>query len=314
MGNIVAVNASGTVYVADVMNNVIRQITSSGQVSTLAGSGIAAFNDGIGSSASFNAPSGLALDGSGNLYVADQFNNRVRLVTPTGSVTTVAGDGTQGFLDVQAPTPASSARFNRPTGVTLDSSGKVFVADLGNRRIRVITPPQSTSGVSTPTFAVSTLAGSGISGTTNGIGTSASFQSPQGLTVDASGNLLVTEGGGGNNLIRKITPAGVVSTFAGTGVASSVDGPIASASFNGPQGIAVSPTGVVYVTEVAGNKIRTISPSGIVSTYSGSGAPGKANGPALDATYSGPSSIALDAKGVAFIADVWNNLIRRLTP
>ncbi|MFM8982799.1 MAG: putative Ig domain-containing protein, partial [Spartobacteria bacterium] len=185
----VAVDGSGNVYVADSGNNRIRKITASGLVSTLAGSGNWAFADGQGTSAAFSYPNGVAVDGSGNVYVADNSNHRVRKITAAGVVTTLAGSGSQGSTNGNG----TSASFNYPTGVTVDGSGNVYVADRNNNRIRKITA----DGV------VTTLAGSGSGTFADGNGTSASFYYPSGVTVDGSGNVYVADNS--NHRIRKIT-------------------------------------------------------------------------------------------------------------
>lgn len=240
----VAVDASGNVYVGDTFNNLIRMIASNGTVSTLAGSGASGAANGTGTSASFSSPAGVAVDASGNVYVADHGNNLIRKITPSGVVTTLAGSGSSGA----ANGTGTAASFSGPFGVSVDSSGNVYVADTGNNLIRLITP----------TGVVSTLAGSGATGSANGTGAVASFSSPQGVSVDSSGNVYV--GDTYNNQIRKITPAGVVTAYAG--VASSTtgytDGPAATATFADPMGVAVSSTGTVYTADSGSNKVRKI--------------------------------------------------------
>jgi len=180
---------------------------------------------------------------SGNVYVADQVNHRIRKITPAGVVSTFAGS-TEGFADGAGNT----AQFNYPTGVAVDSSDNVFVADSGNHRIRKITP----AGV------VSTFAGTGTEGFANGAGNTAQFNFPGGVAVGSSDNVFVADQF--NHRIRKITPAGVVSTFAGTGAEGHADGTATEAQFNYPAGVAVDSSGNVYVADLGNNRIRKITP------------------------------------------------------
>jgi streptogramin lyase len=238
----VAVDASGNVYVADLGNHTIRKITSSGVVTTFAGSGAAGAADGTGTTASFNFPTGIAVDALGNVYVADQVNNKIRKITAVGGVTTFAGSGAAGAADGAGP----AASFNFPTGVAVDVSGNVYVADLFNYTIRKITPAA----------VVTTFAGSGAADAIDGTGPASSFNLPQGVAVDASGNVYVADFG--DQKIRKITPAGVVTTLAGSGAIGAADGMGTAASFNSPTGVAADASGNVYVADQNNQKIRKI--------------------------------------------------------
>lgn len=245
----VAADAAGNVYVADAANNQIRKITPAGVVSKFAGTGVAGADDGI-DTATFNSPLGVAVDGSGNVYVADYGNNIIRKINAAGVVSTLAGNGTAGADNGRD----TSAKFNLPESVAVDAAGNVYVADNGNNLIRKVTP----------TGIVSTLAGNGTVGSANGTGTSASFNSPFGIAVDASGNVYVADSG--NNLIRKITPSGVVTTFAGSGVRGANNATGTSASFNIPSGIAIDASGSLYVADENNNLIRKITAAGVVTT------------------------------------------------
>jgi sugar lactone lactonase YvrE len=251
-------NAGGNVYVADSNNHTVRQITPAGLVSTFAGTaGTSGSADGMGSAAGFNSPIGVAVDSVGSVYVADTFNHTIRRITPSGHVITFAGSpGSSGSVDGAG----SSARFNLPTGVAVDSQGSVYVADTGNHIIRKITPAR----------VVSTLAGStGDIGSVDGTGGVARFNSPSGVTVDSAGNIYVADTG--NNTFRRITPAGVVSTLAGTaGSTGFADGMGGAARFNAPQGVTVDNAGNLYVGDTSNNMVRKITPSGVVSTLSAS--------------------------------------------
>lgn len=267
-----AVDGTGNVFVADSGNNSIRKITSAGVVTTLAGGGSAGSANGTGAAASFNLPYGVAVDASGTVYVADTYNNLIRKVTPAGVVTTLAGSGNAG----SANGTGTAASFNFPFGVAVDTSGNVYVAENKGNLIRKIT----SSGV------VTTLAGSGSAGSANGTGTAASFSAPQGVAVDAAGNVYVTDGN--NNLIRKITSAGVVTTLAGSGGRGSADGTGTAASFDDPWTIAVSASGNVFVLDFGTAMIREITSAGVVTTLPKSSkvvyGVGTTNGLAIDSS------------------------------
>ena len=290
-----AVDASGTVYVADWANSRIRKITPSGVVTTFAGSGTPGFADGIGTSAQLNFPIGVAVDASGTVYVADTDNNRIRKITSAGVVTTLAGSGTVGSADGTGTT----AQFSAPFSLTVDASGTVYVADTENHIIRVITP----SGV------VSTLAGTGTPGFADGAGTAAQFYYPKDVAVDASGTVYVADYF--NSRIRAITPSGMVSTFAGTGTAGFADGTDTSAQFNFLSGVAVDASGTVYVADSGNRRIRTIT-AGVVSTLAGSGTFGSADGTGTTAQFNTPDGVAVDASGTVYVADRNNNNIRKI--
>jgi sugar lactone lactonase YvrE len=263
-------------------------------VSTIAGSSVG-YNDGQGTSALFYNPAGIALDSSGNLYVADTFNNRIRKISPSGAVSTIAGSGGQGFSDGQG----TSAMFTYPWGIAVDSNGNLYVVDTFNHKIRKISPSGS----------VSTFAGSS-SGYSDGQGTSALFSYPQGIAVDSSGNVYVADSF--NHKIRKITSSGSVSTIAGSGQGSS-DGEGTSAMFNTPQGIAVDSARNLYVVDTYNHRIRKISIFGTVSTIAGSGY-GYSDGQGTSAMFTYPFGIAVDSTGNLFVADRNNYKIRKISP
>ena len=258
-----------------------------------------------GAAVTFNYPSGLALDRAGNLYVSEGIYSevslhRIRKVTPAGVVTTLAGSGVPGFADGTGTT----AQFYNPTGLALDNAGNVYVADGDNYRIRKITPDG----------AVTTLAGSGVRGFADGIGASAQFDFINGMAVDSAGNLYV--GDTYNSRIRKITPAGVVSTFAGSGFRGSADGLGEAAEFSFPCGVAVDRTGTVFVTEnesESGHRIRKITAAGMVSTLAGSGLPGFADGKGTAAQFNFPWGVVVDNSGNLYVADTLNRRIRKVT-
>ncbi|MDQ2794472.1 MAG: hypothetical protein M3Y12_10770 [Bacteroidota bacterium] len=229
----VAIDSQGNLYVADLSFHCIRKITSGGMVSTLAGSGVAGFADGPGTTAKFNYPIGIAVDAQGNVYVAEDDGNRIRKVLPNGTVSTIAGTGQSGFADG----PGSSAQFTSPEGIAVDSQGTLYVAEFGGNRIRKITADGT----------VSTLAGNSARGAADGTGGGAQFYGPRGVTIDSHGDLLVADAG--NCCIRKVTTDGVVSTVAGTKQYGYADGSVGTAQFWPPTGIAAGAKGVFYVTE-----------------------------------------------------------------
>ncbi|MGN5354480.1 NHL repeat-containing protein [Ralstonia sp. L16] len=241
----IAVAASGNIYVTEFYGNDIRMITPGGIVTTLAGSATAGSADGIGASASFNNPLGIAVDANENVYVADYSNNMIRKITPAGVVTTLAGTTTAGSNNGAA----GLATFNGPSGIALSPSGTLYVAEWFNSDIRQISP----AGV------VSTLAGSGATGSDDGVGTAATFSLPVSIAIGTNGVLYVADDG--NNLIRMVTPAGVVATLAGSINAGSADGPGSTAMFNQPSGIAVDTNGNLYVADQANNMIRYVAPT-----------------------------------------------------
>jgi len=291
----VGVDTSGNVYVADTTNRKMRKITPAGVVGTLAG-GAANYPgvDGTGALASFAAPYGAAVDIAGNIFVADV--TKIRKITPEGVVTTLAGSDAIGSTNGTGV----EASFNSPCGIAIDVSGNVYVADTDNNMIRKITPAG----------AVTTLAGSGNQGSAEGTGTEASFYRPKDVTVDSLGNLYVADYG--NNKIRKITQSGVVTTFAGSGNQGSAEGTGTEASFYQPKGVTVDSLGNLYVADYGNNKIRKITPSGVVTTFAGSGIDGSNNGAVNIATFYGPSGVAVDASGNVYVADYGNHKIRKI--
>jgi sugar lactone lactonase YvrE len=265
-------------------------------VHTLAGSTFPGFLDGKGI-ARFDAPLALALDVAGNIYIADKFNNRIRKMTPDGTVSTVAGVSFGGYKDG----PAAAAQFQSPTGVAVDGRGYIYVADQGNNRIRVI----STDGM------VSTLAGTGVAGFSDGAGNVAKFKYPAGVAVDAAGVVYVADAG--NNRIRRISIAGVVTQWVGDGNAGFKDAAGALAELNNPTGVAVGPAGVVYVVDAGNNSIRKIV-SGVISTLAGNGVAGDADGMGTAAAFNSPYGLAVDGAGNILVTDVNNGRVREITP
>ena len=274
-----------------------------GVVTTLAGSGTAAFADGTGAGASFRSPRGVAvIPSSGVIVVADTNNNRIRLITPLGVVTTLAGSGNLGSLDGTG----AAASFAGPQGVAvIPSTESIVVSDSGNNRIRLITP----EGV------VTTLAGSGL-GYADGTGPAASFRNPIGVAVIPSSGVIVVADTN-NNRIRLITPGGVVTTLAGSGTGTFANGTGAAASFNAPFGVAVIPsTESIVVADFTNHRIRLITPEGVVTTLAGSGTPAFADGTGAAASFNNPRGIAvIPSSGTIVVAEgSRNHRIRLVTP
>jgi hypothetical protein len=299
----VAVDSAGYIYVADTYNNEVREITSAGAVKTIAGStGNSGNANGAGSTARFNLPTGVAVDGVGNVYVADYANDLIRQISSLGEVSTIAGLATNSG---SADGVGSDARFNFPIGVAVDGNENLYVADRYNNTIREITPQD----------VVSTLAGRALKfGKTDGTGTNALFSYPEGVTVDVYGNVYVADSG--NNAIRKITPTQAVSTIAGG--YGSADGTNSAAKFSFPEGVAIDDVGSLYVADANNATIRKITPVGtnwVVTTIAGlANVTGSSDGTGTNALFYQPDSIAVDNAGNLYVADALNNNIRKLIP
>lgn len=274
------------------LGSVVGQTT----VSSFTGSGATGSGDFNGTSASFNLPTVITFDHLGNAFVVDRSNHKIRKITPNGDVTTFAGSGVLGNVDGVG----TAASFRFPDGAVCDSHNNVFVSDQSNHRIRKITPDGT----------VTTFAGNGI-GSANGNGTAASFYYPAGMAIDADDNLFVADYG--NNKIRRITPDGNVTTFAGIGTAGATEGTVATAQFNGPTGVCIDNLGNVFVADYYNNKIRKIDTLGNVSTFAGTGAAGSDNGNGANASFLHPAIVALDSANNFFITDEGNHKIRKIT-
>ena len=268
---------------------------------TIAGTAnVSGTTDGPGGTALFNSPSALAIDSGGYIFVADTINHEIRMITPAGVVSTIAGSTTPGIGNGIG----TAAHFNRPGGVAVDHTGSVYVGDTNNHAIRKI----AFDGT------VSTFAGiTGSSGTANGNGTSARFKNPNGIAFDSADNLYVADTQ--NHAIRKITPAGDVTTFAGIiGSAGNEEGPRGVARFNFPRSVAVDSAGNVYVADLFNYRIRKITPLGDTTTLAGAGTIGSADGTGGTAKFWEAYGVGVDAAGNVYVADTANDLIRKITP
>lgn len=305
----IAVDASGNVFFSDLSNNRIRKVNTSGIISTFAGNGTAGFagDGGPATAAEFNmSVYGIACDGSGNVYFANNTDNRVRVVNTAGIINTMAGNGTFGFSGDGGP--ATAAELNAPFGVAVDASGNVYIADMLNYRVRMV----NTAGI------ISTFAGNGFPATSGdgGPATAASIYKPRSLTFDGSGNLYIYEDGGPNNVIRKVNTSGVISTYAGCcgGGYSGDGGPATAAQMTNVWGLAFDGSGNLYNSAQGNNRVRVINSAGTINAFAGTGVSGYGGdgGPATAALLNSPWGVATDGSGNLYIADGGNNRIRKV--
>lgn len=295
---------AGNLYVSD--NQAIRRIVlATTVVTTIAGSpGMGGSVDGTGANARFSLPAGLTPDGAGNLYVADSGNSAIRkVVLSTQAVTTLAGSlGTGGSGDGTG----SAARFAAPRGVVFDGTANLYVADTGNHSIRKVVV--ATGAVTTPAGAA------GMSGSSDGTGTTARFRSPFGITTDLAGNLYVTDTY--NHTLRRIVASsGAVTTLAGSpGMQGSSDGAGATARFNGPEALVFS-AGALYVADSDSFTLRKVDVSTAAVTTVAGTAPmsGSTDGASSTARFQSPQALALDGTGSLYVADSLNSTVRRIT-
>ncbi len=302
----IAVDAAGNLYVADTANHRIRRVSPAGVITTIAGTGAGGFSGdgGPAAAAQLFSPTGVAVDGSGNVYIGDTFNNRVRRIAPDGTISTIAGTGTGGYTPDGVP--ATSVDLNGPTAVAVDAAGDLYVVEHEGGRVRKILP----SGTIT---TVAGLEFDGFNG--DGIpGVAAQLDSPSGVAVDAAGNVYIADSD--NNRVRKVGGDGTITTIAGTG-GYGFNGnaiPATSAQLNTPSGLAVDGSGNVYVADRYNDQVRKIVPGGAITVVAGSGKNGFAGdlGPAVAAELNSPTAVAVDAAGRIYIADTQNNRVRKV--
>lgn len=291
-----------------------------GSINTVAGNAIAGYSGdgGLATSAELSNPTGVAVDTIGNIYIADSANNRIRMVTAsTGVITTVAGNGTAGYNNSDG-VAATSANLNSPHGVAVDTAGNIYIADTGNHRIRKVTVTTEINSGVTPGY-IYTVAGNGTAGSTGngGAATSAMLNSPYGVAVDTGGNIYIADTN--NYRIRKVTvSSGVISTVAGNGtVGFTGDGGLATnAELHIPYGVAVDSVGNIYIADLYNQRIRKVTAAtGNISTVAGNGTVGSNgdSGPATSANLFNPYGVAVDSAGNIYIADRYNQRIRKVT-
>jgi sugar lactone lactonase YvrE len=292
----------------------LAQVAPTYTIATAVGTGTAGFlgDGGAATSAELNYPTGIAFDSSGNLYIADHVNHRIRKVDTSGNITTIAGNGTLGYLGDSAA--ATSAELDSPCGVAVDSSGNVYIADTLNHVIRKV------AGGTITTFAGDQSLGSGYTGDT-AAATSAQLNTPVGIVVDSAGNVWIADTG--NSVIREVTTDGNINTIVGNSYADyGGDGGTAIASsLNHPLGLALDAAGNMYIADQLNQRIRmvaatkgVITTTSIITTVAGNGilASKDTGNLAIDAGLSDPSWVAVDSAGNLFIADLVNNIVRRV--
>ena len=283
-----------------------------GTIETIAGNGSASYSGDGGPAklAALNVEVDVSADRAGNIFIADQFNNRIRKIATDGTISTVVGTGAAGYSGDGGP--AVDAQINTPTSVFADIAGNLYIADVGNQRIRKVDP----SGI------ITTLAGNGSKGYggDGGPAVDASFYNAVRVVVDPSGNVLVADQS--NHRIRLITPAGIVTTIAGNGAGTPASGafsgdggPATSASLNNPTAVTVNTAGVIYIADQFNQRIRQVAVNGIITTIAGNGNAGFSGdgGPATAATLNYPGGITLDAAGNLYFNDDLNFRTRRIS-
>ena len=309
----VAVDQSGNVFIADSLYSRVRKIAPSGLITTIAGNGIhgSSGDGGPATSAEMLSPVALAVDSAGNLFIADQADNRVRRVSRDGIIDTVAGTGTQGFSGDGGP--AISAQLASPHAVAVDSTGRLFILQLGWGRVRLVSPG------GTITTAVCCNTPYGFSGD-GGSAVSAGLFNSFGIALDSAGNLFIADTG--NNRVRKVSPDGIINTIAGNGGASNYDegalgdgGPATSAQLRYPWSVAAANTGDIFVADTSNNRIRRVSRDGVITTVAGNGTQGYSGdgGPAINAQMNGPIGLATDGAGNLFFIDAGNRRVRKVS-
>ena len=302
----VAVDASGNVYIADTFNSVIRLVSTAGIITTFAGNNTEGYtgDGGAATAASLSYPEGVAADASGNVYIADDDNSVVRKVSG-GIITTFAGNGNYGYSGDGGP--AAVAELAYPEGVAADAGGNVYISDTNNSVIRKV----STTGI------ITTIAGDGTSGYAGDgtLATGAQLSYPAAIFAGPGGILLIADFD--NDRVREVSSAGIITTIAGNGFDNygGDNGPATAALMGAPGTTAVGSDGSVYIADSGNNRIRKVSTNGVITTIAGTGIPGFAGdgGAAFSAQLDNPSGVAVDSSGNVYVADTYNNVIRKIS-
>ncbi len=304
----VAIDGYGNIYISDQLNNCVRKVNAAGIITTIAGTGAPGYNGDTmaATAAQLNSNWGIAADHYGNVYVADQNNNRIRKVDTLGMITTIAGTGVAGFSGDNGP--ALNARISHPIGIAVDKRGNVYIGDADNYRVRRV----DTAGI------ITTIAGVGSGGYSGdgGAATAAHIEFMWGLATDAAGYVYICDGT--NNRVRRADPApgGLITTVAGNGyIGADGDGGAATAAkMNLPTGVFVNSAGEIFIADCGNNRVRRVTAGGVINTVAGTGTPGFAGdyGPATDALLHRPLTICADTNNNLYIADLDNVRIREI--
>ena len=300
----VAIDAQGNVYITDTQASRIRKVDPDGVLTTIGGNGLQGYagDGGAALAAELSSPRGIAVDGLGNLYIADELNFRIRRIDATGTITTVAGNGTSGSSGDGGP--AIDAELTTPVAIAIDALGNLYIADEEANRIRKV----DTAGV------ITTLAGTGAygSGSVDGEATLSELAAPTGVAVDGNGNVYIADSQ--NYLIRRVDPGGMITTIAGDGSPGFVgdSGPAIDAEVSDAASVVVAPDGSLYIADVGNRRIRWIDTAGTITTVVGAMTPGYTGdgGPAMSAGLGFATAVSIDSHGQLYIID--GSIVRRV--